>query len=149
MPNCWRTPIPKFQFFMLLLSLVAGPQKIWNVTLKWANKKKNIVKGYTWNKICFFCLFKSKNWRERGKHICVTIFYIKNRFGHFWDLQKNIKQLLISNFIIGNCSLMYNANFHTKIFIINAPAIFWKWKLCRACVAYGAAKFAEFFLLTS
>ena len=37
-PNCCRTPIPKFQVFMLPLSLVAGPSKIWTVTLKWAKK---------------------------------------------------------------------------------------------------------------
>ena len=38
-PNCWRTPIQKFNVFTLSLSLVAGPQKIWTVTLKWAYKK--------------------------------------------------------------------------------------------------------------
>ena len=34
------TPIPKLHIFMLPLSLVAGPQKIWTVTLKWATTKK-------------------------------------------------------------------------------------------------------------
>ena len=33
-PNCCRTPIPKFRLFMLLLILVAGPQKIWTITIK-------------------------------------------------------------------------------------------------------------------
>ena len=34
-PNCCRTPIPKFHVFMLPLSLGAKPQKIRGVTLKW------------------------------------------------------------------------------------------------------------------
>ena len=38
-PNCCWTPIPKFNVSMLPLSLVAGPQKIWTVTLKSAHKK--------------------------------------------------------------------------------------------------------------
>ena len=49
---------------------------------------------------------------------CTLFFYIKNRFGHFWELKKNINQLLISHFIIGDCSLMYQERFckfsHTK-----------------------------------
>ena len=38
-PNCCRTPIPKFHVFMLPLSLGARPQKIRGVTLKWGGKK--------------------------------------------------------------------------------------------------------------
>ena len=33
-PNCCRTPIPKFHVLMLPLSLIARPLKIWTVILK-------------------------------------------------------------------------------------------------------------------
>ena len=36
-PNCCRTPVPKFHVFMLPLSLGGRPQKIRGVTLKWGN----------------------------------------------------------------------------------------------------------------
>ena len=47
-PNCCRTPVPKWHVLKLPLSLVAEPFKIWNVTLKWANFLY-IFKGCTWN----------------------------------------------------------------------------------------------------
>ena len=62
MPNCGRTPIPKLHVFMLPLSLVAGPQKMLNVTLKCAKQffdltflKVNLKQNM------FFSLFKSEN----------------------------------------------------------------------------------------
>ena len=84
----------------------------------------------------FFCLFESKNWREPQKQILFSPVQIKNHFDHFWEFLKNIKQFLISNFLLGDCSLIVHirndsANFK-KIFIFKVPAIFWKWKLCRA-----------------
>ena len=78
----------------------------------------------------FFSLFKSENWRDTSKNI-FYYFLDQKPFWPFLGIFKNIKQLLISNFIIGDCSLMYKKGF-CKIFIIKAPAVFWKWKLCCA-----------------
>ena len=69
----------------------------------------NIFKGYTWKKICSLACLKVKT-EEKGE-TKFTFFYIKNRFGHFWEFEKNIKQLLISNFIIGDCSLLFKEGF--------------------------------------
>ena len=66
-PNCCRAPLPKFHVLMLPFhALVAGPQKILTVTLKWAIffYSFNIYKGRTWNKLLFFSLFESQKWRE-------------------------------------------------------------------------------------
>ena len=62
-PNCCRTPIPKFHVFMLPLSLVTGPQKICTVTLKWATTKIlfTFFKGFTGNKICSLACLTTKN----------------------------------------------------------------------------------------
>ena len=57
-PNCCWTPIPKFNVSMLPLSLVAGPQKIWTVTLKSAKKCcMTFLKPATGGKV-FFDLLK-------------------------------------------------------------------------------------------
>ena len=36
----------------------------------------------------FFSLFKSENLKEKCKTFFKTIYYIKNRVGHFWELKK-------------------------------------------------------------
>ena len=51
----------------------------------------------------------------------VTFVWIKNRFAHFWKIKKNIEKNLISNFLFGDCSLMYC--------IRNVFAIFFKKKV--------------------
>ena len=58
-PNCCWTPIPKFQALMMPVSLVAGTQKIWTVTLKSAKKlKKKFLKPETEGNV-FFDFLKS------------------------------------------------------------------------------------------
>ena len=58
--NCWRTPIPKYHLLKLATFGGARPVNIFPVNPKISNNKKcNIFKGSTWNKICFLSLFNS------------------------------------------------------------------------------------------
>ena len=79
MPNCCRTPIPKFHAFMLPLSLVAGPLKMWTVTLKWAHTK---------NKICSLACLNAKTEELLEKKI-VLLFLDQKPFCPFWKKRKN------------------------------------------------------------
>ena len=93
-PNC---------FLKLPLSLVAGPLNIWTVTLKWETKLFlfHIFKGCTWNKICSLACLKPKT-EEKPNFFWFSSVQIKNRFDHFWEFFKIIKQLLISVFLFGD-----------------------------------------------
>ena len=56
-PNCCWTPNPKCHVLMLPLSLVAGPQKMWTVTLKSEEKKEEekSLSSLRYSKKYLFC----------------------------------------------------------------------------------------------
>ena len=101
------------------------------------NFSKNYFERLHLKQNLFFSLFKSKNCRETTQKSFSPV-QIKNRLNHFWKFFKNTKQLLISNFILGDCSLCIKiilgdcslmfkdgfCKFSQKIFIFEFPSIF-------------------------
>ena len=63
--------------------------------------------------------------------------------------KKNINNFIFQIFLLAIvlwCIKKDSANFHTKnSYLIKAPAIFWKLKLCRACDARARGKICRFF----
>ena len=72
----------------------------------------------------FLDFFKAKN-KEIQKN-CFTIVYIKNRIAHFWKIRKKYLTFVIFNFLLGDCSLIYQEGFSNlkKILIFKVPGIF-------------------------
>ena len=82
---------------MLPLSVVAGPQKIW--TGKSAILFKHcstLLQGGTYSLI----FLRAKNEEIFKKNIYFDLIQIKNSFAHFRKLKSNIKQKIVSNFIL-------------------------------------------------
>ena len=133
MPNCCRTPIPKCHALMLNFHLSQGLRKF---GLLPSNEPKKILfnkfKGCTSNKMCSLACLKAKT-GEKPTTFCVSPCTDQKPFWPFLGIKKNIKQLWISNFLLGDYSLMYKKGFGNFFFIFKVPAIFWKWKLCRVC----------------
>ena len=73
------------------------------VTLKGKKIVLSIFKGCTLNKICSLACFKAKT-EEKTTFFCFPLHRSKT-------VLKNIKQLLILNFLLGDCSLMYKEGF--------------------------------------
>ena len=93
----------------------------------------------------FFSLFKGKNWRETSQNICFTIFYIKNLL---WKIKKTYTfyfEIHVLQLFFYVCISKVYKHFKKKFFEV--PVIFWKWKLCQACVAQ--AEITDFLELNS
>ena len=123
-------PIPKFHVFMLPLSLVAGPQKIWTVTLHKMSTPKNCILNFfsfTWTKIFYLACLKAKTEVILIKPFCP--FLEENKKIHN-KLQFQILFLVILLWFIRKDSVNFQI-----IYIFKVLAIFWKLKLCRACNA--------------
>ena len=123
-------PIPKFHVFMLPLSLVAGPQKIWTVTLHKMSTPENCILNFLrfyLNQNILFSLFKGKKWSDTYKTV-LPIFGRKQKIHN--KLQFQILFLVIVLWFIRKDSVNFQI-----IYIFKVLAIFWKLKLCRACNA--------------
>ena len=105
-PNCCWTPNPKFHVLIFPFSLVAGPQKIWTVTLNQPNKHA------TGGNI-FFDFLKAKNEEIFQKIFIFTLYCTDQKsFAHFWKIKTNTKQFFSSlNFLFVVCSLMQKEGF--------------------------------------
>ena len=77
-----------------LFSLVAGPQKIWTVTLKSAIFFKLTFFNPATGGNVFFDFLRAKNEEIFKKNIYFDLIQIKNSFAHFRKLKRNIKQKL-------------------------------------------------------
>ena len=83
-PNCCWSPIPKFHVFLMPLSLVAGPMKIWAITLKSAHKNcfNTFLKPTTGGNV-FFDFLKAKNEEIFQKIFFWTLYRPKTVFPFF------------------------------------------------------------------
>ena len=72
----------------------------------------NIFKGWTWNKICSLAC-SNANAVEKPQNNLVLICTDQKPFWPFLKIKKNIKQLCILNFLLGDCFLMYKEEFCT------------------------------------
>ena len=97
MPNCWRTPIPKFHVFMMPFHFVAGLRKFRLLVCYHKMSTTfflfNIFEGFTWNKKIFFSLFKNETKEKVWKNI--NYFLDQNVFCPF--LENKIKYLTTFN----------------------------------------------------
>ena len=88
---------------MLPLYLVAGPQKIWTVTLKSAHINNFFKPAIGGN--AFLDFFKAKNEENENKYL-----YIK-QFCPFSKNKNNIKRDFFSNYIFVDCSFIIYTEF--------------------------------------
>ena len=92
--NCCRTPIPKFHVLKLHFHLSQGLRK-WAKQMFYLTFERLHLKQHV-----FFSLFKRKNWRETQYFFCFPLYRPKTIWTIFSEFSKNIKQLLISNFLL-------------------------------------------------
>ena len=131
--NCCRTPIPKFHVLKLHFHLSQGLRK-WAKQMFYLTFERLHLKQHV-----FFSLFKRKNWRETQYFFCFPLNRPKTIWTIFSEFSKNIKQLLISNFLL--VCILYKEGFckETKtIFIFRSLRFFENENTL-------AAKFADFF----
>ena len=106
-PNCCRTPIPKYHVLILSLHLSQGLRKWCLVPSNEQNLYRyfvfNIFKGSTWNKICSLACFKAKT-EEKLYNKLVFPCTDQKPFCPFLGRKKILNKLL--NFILGDCSLI-------------------------------------------
>ena len=126
-PNCYRTPVIKVPFVMLLFGLAQSLCKFWLLpyTVKWAIiKKKYISKGWTWSRInykflsLFVCLFV---WGLK-----IFFWFLNFEFSFSWVFidvkERNFQKKVPCDFLkIKTFTRMRRA--HTRQ---NWP-IFWNW----------------------
>ena len=84
--NCYRTPISKFHFEMLLFCVAQGL-----ITLKWAKQKNSshFLRLHLKQNV-FLYLFKSKKMKKTQKYFDFLVVQVKNHFAllAFWNLHK-------------------------------------------------------------
>ena len=139
MPNCCRTPIPKCHALMLNFHLSQGLRKFG--LLPSNEQQKNLFikfKGCTSNKICSLACLKAKT-GEKPTTFCVSPCTDQKPFWPFLGIKKNIKQLWISNFLLGDYSLMYKKGF-CNFFSYLRSLRFFENENCAGC-----AKICRFF----
>ena len=101
----------------------------------------------------FFCLFKSENLKNSKKNF-FYYFLDQKSFWPFWEFKKNIKKLLISNFLFGDRFFLNKkgfCKFLQKILIFKAPAKNMckkfeqnqRQKICRMIMGYGEQSCAK------
>ena len=120
MSNCCLTQIPKFYALMLTLFLVARPQKILTVTLKWANIFR-FLQIFSGKNDCFLDRLKAKTKEKHEKYLFNTI-YVKNKFSHFW---KYIECFTTSIFKFCFCHCSFMLNYSTLVYTVQYKVFIW------------------------
>ena len=97
-PNCCRAQIPKLHVWMSHFNLSEN----FDCYTKISTQKNMLIKLATERDVFFEFLKKLKIDEKLLFSYCLDK---NNSFGYFGVMQKNIKKMLFSNFLFGDCSL--------------------------------------------